>query len=132
MVRKVAVMLFEDTKGRLLLMLRDNKPTIPYPNHWGLIGGHIEEGETPQEAVKREVKEELKYKIKHFLLFKHYHFKDIESSYVFYTKGSYKLTDFRLNEGQKLKFFSKKECEKLKIAFEDKKIIEDYFKNNQK
>ncbi len=32
---------------RLLLQLRDHKPDIFYPNHWGLFGGTVDHGETP-------------------------------------------------------------------------------------
>lgn len=30
-----------------------------YPNCWDLVGGHIEVGETPEDAVRRECREEL-------------------------------------------------------------------------
>src|SRR6476620_6821536 len=42
----------------LLLQLRDAiAPT--YPHHWGLFGGHMEAGESPDFAVWRELQEEL-------------------------------------------------------------------------
>ncbi len=44
---------------RLLLQLRDDKPTIYHPNHWGLFGGSLDPGETPQQAIVRELTEEL-------------------------------------------------------------------------
>ncbi len=49
--------------GKFLMQLRDNIPTILYPGLWGLFGGHIEPGETPEVAVEREVLEEIGYKI---------------------------------------------------------------------
>ena len=49
--------------GKFLMQLRDNIPTILYPGLWGLFGGHIEAGETPEIAVKREVLEEIGYQI---------------------------------------------------------------------
>lgn len=49
--------------GHFLLQLRDNKPGIPYPGHWGLFGGHLEPGETPQEALRRELLEEIDYAV---------------------------------------------------------------------
>lgn len=44
---------------QVLTILRDNIPTIPYPNTWDLPGGGREESETPFECVQREVFEEL-------------------------------------------------------------------------
>jgi 8-oxo-dGTP diphosphatase len=49
--------------GKFLMQLRDNIPTILYPGLWGLFGGHIEAGETPEIAVVREVIEEIGFEI---------------------------------------------------------------------
>lgn len=59
MIAQVATCLLFDKKDKLLIYLRDDKPTIPFPNHWDLFGGWIEDGETPEQALTREVKEEL-------------------------------------------------------------------------
>jgi len=42
-----------------LLQLRDQKPGIFYPGHWGLFGGALDPGETPDTALRRELFEEL-------------------------------------------------------------------------
>ncbi|MDJ0621285.1 MAG: NUDIX hydrolase [Calothrix sp. MO_192.B10] len=49
--------------NKFLMQLRDNIPSILYPGYWGLFGGHIEAGETPHQAVKREVLEEITYEL---------------------------------------------------------------------
>ena len=43
----------------ILVVLRDNKPDIPWPNMWELPGGGREGIETPPECLQREVWEEL-------------------------------------------------------------------------
>ena len=44
-----------------LMQLRDFKPTIVYPGHWGFFAGHWETGETAEAAMKRELQEELRW-----------------------------------------------------------------------
>lgn len=45
--------------GRYLLQLRDSKPGIFFPGHWSLFGGAHEAGESDEEALLRELHEEL-------------------------------------------------------------------------
>lgn len=51
--------LIELPDGRYLLQRRDPLPQIFYPDHWGCFGGAIDDGETPDEALRRELREEL-------------------------------------------------------------------------
>jgi 8-oxo-dGTP diphosphatase len=44
---------------RFLLQHRDAKPGIWFPDSWSLFGGEIEPRETPGEAIRRELHEEI-------------------------------------------------------------------------
>jgi len=54
----VAAIIRVDADG-YLMQLRDSRPDIWYPGHWGLFGGGLEPGEDPIQALKRELYEEL-------------------------------------------------------------------------
>lgn len=69
-VAQIAQVLLFDGGGRLLIYLRDDKPEIPFPNHWDLFGGHLEAGETPEQALVREVREELGITLKDWQFFR--------------------------------------------------------------
>jgi 8-oxo-dGTP pyrophosphatase MutT (NUDIX family) len=54
-----AVALIVDQQGRYLVQLRDAKPTIFFPDHWGCFGGALEPDETDERCLEREIDEEL-------------------------------------------------------------------------
>lgn len=56
----VALLVLED--GRYVMQLRDDIPNIFYPGHWGCFGGAVDPGESPLQALKRELVEELEFK----------------------------------------------------------------------
>ena len=46
-------------EGKVIMQQRDNKPGIMNPGQITTFGGAVEEGETPDRAIIRELKEEL-------------------------------------------------------------------------
>lgn len=54
----VAAIIVVERQG-YLLQLRDNRPDIFFPDHWGLFGGAIEPGESEEAALRRELAEEI-------------------------------------------------------------------------
>lgn len=65
------IFIAKDT-GRILLAHRSSK--VLEPNTWGTWGGKVDEGETPKDAVVREIEEETgysgRYKLSHLWTFK--------------------------------------------------------------
>jgi 8-oxo-dGTP pyrophosphatase MutT (NUDIX family) len=51
--------IIKNSQGEILLLLRDDDPTISFPNHWTLVGGKVEDGETSETAAHRELLEEI-------------------------------------------------------------------------
>jgi len=53
----LASVILVDTRGRLLLQERDEHALVA-PNQWGLVGGHLDDGEEWESALYRELAEE--------------------------------------------------------------------------
>lgn len=56
-MHRFASVLLVDRRGWLLLQERDEHPVID-PERWGLVGGHVEDGEGYEPAAYRELAEE--------------------------------------------------------------------------
>ena len=91
----IAILPFE---GKFLMQLRDNIPTIPSPGLWGLFGGHMEPGETPEIAVEREILEEIGYQITDPKKFGCYN-DDRITRHIFYAPLTVDLDKLVLTEG---------------------------------
>ncbi len=61
--RQDAAAILHTEDGRYLMQLRDDKVGLRAPGHWGLFGGGVEPGETPREALVRELEEELEFSV---------------------------------------------------------------------
>lgn len=95
-VQVAIAILYRD--GQFLMQLRDNIPTILYPGYWGLFGGHIEPGESPEEAVYRELVEEIGYTATGLTRFGEYG-DDRVIRHVYQGPLRVDVADLELNEG---------------------------------
>jgi 8-oxo-dGTP diphosphatase len=129
-MKEIAAIILENHKGEFLLYLRDNKPGIPFPDHWDLIGGHVEEGETPEEALVREVKEELDIDLKEYTFYKKYEcltgdaYENVK--YIYSGKINLPIEEITLLEGVRAQYFSREEIPDIKFANILKSIVMEY------
>lgn len=119
-VKQIAQVLLFDRAGRLLIYLRDDNPAIPFPNHWDLFGGHMENGETPEQALVREVKEEIGIELKSWHLFRRFDCAEGDAypniKYIFWAIIDQSPTELTLHEGQKLRAITIAERKAVKFA----------------
>jgi 8-oxo-dGTP diphosphatase len=59
MVAQIPIAVAALVRGGLVLMVHRHPSRRWYPDCWDLVGGHIESGELPDQAVSRECREEL-------------------------------------------------------------------------
>ena len=129
-MKKIAAIILENDKKEILLYLRDNKPGIPFPNHWDLIGGHLEEGETPEQAIVREVKEELDIDLKEYAFYKMYECITGDAheniKYIYKGKINLSIEDITLLEGERPQFFPREEIPYVRFANILRSIVMEY------
>lgn len=134
-MKEIAAIILENEKKQFLLALRDNKPGIPFPNHWDLIGGHVEVGETPEEALIREVKEELNINLREYTFYKKYECIDGDVypniKYIYYGRINIPIEEITLLEGERPQFFSREEIPNIKFANIIKTIMLDYLNDHR-
>lgn len=102
-------------ENKILLVLRDNDPKIAFPNKWNTPGGAIEEGETPREAMARELKEEVNLLATNIIELGTTTYSDGSIVYRFFCPISDdQRKDVRLvSEGQRLEWFTFEEVLEL-------------------
>ncbi|MFA6010416.1 MAG: NUDIX hydrolase [Desulfobacteraceae bacterium] len=130
MKRKGTSIILYNEKDCLLLFLRDDKPGLPYANMWDIPGGHVEDGETPDECIVREMKEEIGVDIGAPCLFRVYDFDD-RIEYVYVSFCRYQIENLNLTEGQALRWFSEAEIAKTELAYGFNQVADDFFKSRR-
>ena len=100
----------------VLMLFRNKKKVDINKGKWMGVGGHIEKGETPDQALVREIKEEtnldvLSFKLRGTLLFIN---NDYQEKIYLYTVNKYQGIIEECNEGD-LQFFKKEDVLNLNM-----------------
>jgi 8-oxo-dGTP diphosphatase len=129
-MKEIAMVLLFDRFNRLLIYLRDDRREIPFPNHWDFFGGHVEEGETPEEALVREVREEIGIDLNHWFFFRRYICTEGDAypnvKYLYWAKIDKIAEELTLYEGQRLKAIAAEQRGELKFANILAQVLEDF------
>lgn len=87
-------------EGRVLLQHRDDDPAIRYPGAWAIFGGHVDPGENPEDAARREIHEELGLRLEGPLQLIHHDEVQGRDRYIFAAPLLVRPDELTLNEGQ--------------------------------
>ena len=126
---RIATALLFDRNNKLLIYLRDDKPEISFPNYWDLFGGHVEPNETPEQALVRELKEELNIDIADFRFYQTFESKNEakpNTKYVYVVHIKEAAEELTLYEGQYLKGIALSERGNYPFANMLGEILEEY------
>lgn len=126
MHRDVALIFF--FKGDKILV-QDRQDMSKFGEEWGFFGGGIKAGETPEEAVVRETKEELSYDLKDFIFIKksNHRLPGVTFTVYAFTSPLPALNSFNQKEGQGMKMVTEEEALNLKFNPPDYDIIKYVF-----
>lgn len=113
--------------NKILLVKRSASKEL-FPNKWGFPAGKMEEGETPEEAVIREVKEEVGLdftptKLIHQSEFDNYNFYKFVGDF----SGDVVLQE---EEHDEFGWFTYEEAKKLDLSFHYCDIVESLYDKN--
>jgi 8-oxo-dGTP diphosphatase len=97
-LKKNAVAVIVNDDDKILLLKRADDSKIWQPNKWSLVGGGIEKNETPEQAVKREIKEETGLDVNKFVKTFTIQRNPDSIEYIFACRHSGDPTDITLNE----------------------------------
>ena len=112
------------------VLLEDRGRINKHGEHWSFFGGSLKEGEAKEQALVREIKEELSFELKDFTYIGRYDYKPKEDLVV-----TYYMYKTKVPSSQKLiphakasmKLFTYKQALKLRMLPIDKEIITDYY-----
>jgi 8-oxo-dGTP pyrophosphatase MutT (NUDIX family) len=124
--------LLVNSQGEVLLQLRDDRPDLLAPGFWTLPGGAIEPGETPTQAIHRELREEMELSLP-LRYWKAYHARRgpggsiVVRQHIFTGQLDLPASAIPLHEGQAVRFFGPDGIRGLQIAFGFDKLLGDFY-----
>lgn len=95
---------------------------------WEVIGGAVEDNESPEESIKREVMEEINCNIYNLKFFKTYIVYEDKNRYILIVFTGKIKEKIKCNkEIEVVKWINKDEIEKFDFCGNDLEKLEDYF-----
>ena len=115
---------------KILLQQRDSQPGLAFAGHWTLPGGKVEAGETAEEAIRRELAEEIGLEMP-LTLWRVYERAHDDATtvvqHVYVGEIDRLVSDLALGEGQALRYWGSEDIGGLPIAFGFESPLKEFF-----
>lgn len=130
--RDVVGVILYNPRDEILLQHRDDKPGLPYAGWWTVFGGAVEPGETVDEAIHRELMEELELDLQPLFWYDYdcpirsIPDRLIVTNHVYTARLDHPVETLTLHEGQGMAWFTRASAP-LTLAFAQESIVQRYF-----
>ena len=115
-------------RGRsVLLQLRGSEPDVYAAGRWGIFGGHIEAGESPEDAALREMSEELGLHLERPLDLVVRRVDDGRERFFFAAPLAVGLEDIRLGEGDGMALIAIERFDAFDIIDIHREVLTKFF-----
>lgn len=130
--RHVASIMLVNRRGHVLLQQRDDRPDLAYAGRWTLFGGQVEDGESPEQCIQREMREELEL--------------DVTSEYwttvecparttaetivynhLYVGQMTRPIEELTLYEGAAMAYFDREHASRVDLAFMQSRLLMRFF-----
>jgi 8-oxo-dGTP diphosphatase len=128
------ILFYDVENDRVLVFQRDNIEDIPFPGMLDIIGGAVEEGETPAQTIEREVFEELfdlrigaGYRLTDYAEFTVFVDSLGIEEHIFVQPIDFSIENIQLLEGECLAWIGRADVSGLRMAYGYEAVVREFF-----
>ena len=130
--RHVASIMLVNWRGHVLLQQRDDRPDLAYAGRWTLFGGQLEDSETPEECIRRELREELDLElpVEHWTTVQCAARTTAETvvyNHLYVGKMTRPIEELTLYEGAAMAYFDRDHASRVDLAFMQSPLLMRFF-----
>lgn len=135
-LRDVVGAILVNDAGEVLLQQRDDRPDLRYPGYWTFFGGAVEEGEAPDDAILRELEEELeltaadltpRFWTRYICPARTVEHVVQTTNHLYIARLNRPVSTLTLLEGQALRYFARDDALALSLAFAQSPLLARFF-----
>jgi 8-oxo-dGTP diphosphatase len=117
-------------EGNKVLIAQRSKYKKFFPLYWETVGGALEDNETPEDCIRREVQEEINCNIHDLKIFKVYIINKLDRFVLIVYTGRVNEPIQPNPEIEQIRWIDKAEIDKFDFYSNEREKLTDYYKQN--